>query len=418
MLLDLTTSEIRVLCTLIEKSEATPDQYPMGTAPLRNACNQKTSRDPVTELTENEVEAAVLSLRERGAARSVRPSGARGWKHRHTIEEVLALNPGEIAILAVLGLRGAQTPGELRQRTDRLHHFETVEAVEAGLQSLASREEPLVESQGRQPGQSQDRWIQLLGSQATTPQQNAQRVLSAEFATLHETGFFAMPNPWNRLSAQTMEHAGAKALATSSAALAAMLGKDDYAISRDELVNHVEDLTRHVHIPVHVDGERLFGDHPGGIAETVAQLAAAGAVGVSIEDYDPSTGTVIDSAEATAAVSVAADACNKHHMLLTARCENHLYGLNSLDDTIERLQAYAEAGAGCVYAPGLTDDIEIGLLVEEVSAPVNVLALPNAPDNATLASLGVRRASSGSQLFNQLRQAMVDRTQDFLRTDQ
>lgn len=417
MLFDLTANEIRVLCTLIEKAEATPDQYPMGTSPLRNACNQKTSRDPVTELTETEVEAALLSLRERGAARSVRPTGARGWKHRHTIEEVLAVNPGEIAILAVLGLRGAQTPGELRQRTDRIHQFESVEAVEAGLQSLASREEPLVESTGRQPGQSQDRWVQLLGSQATTPKQNAQRVLSAEFATLHEAGFFAMPNPWNRLSAQVMERAGAKALATSSAALAAVLGKDDYEISRDELVHHVEDLTSHVHIPVHVDGERLFGDASGGIAETVAQLADAGAAGVSIEDFDPATHKILAATEATEAVAIAADACRKHHMLLTARCENHLYGHESLDDTIQRLQAYAEAGAGCVYAPGLTDAVDIELVVEEVGVPVNVLALPNAPDNRTLAALGVRRASSGSQLFNELSQAMVDKTHNFLRTD-
>ncbi len=414
MKFDLSPAEIRVLCTLMEKAETTPDQYPLSGAALRTACNQKTSREPVTDYSEAEVDAVVLSLRERSLARSIRPSGSRGWKHRHCIDEVLPLTMAEQAVLTVLGLRGAQSSGELRQRTSRIHDFESNDDVEDTLAQLASRPEPVVRNVGRETGQSQDRWVHCLGDDAMSPTQGRQRVQASEFATLHEAGFFAMPNPWDRASAVTMESLGAKALATSSAALGSILGKTDYEISREELVSHVEDLVSHIGVPLNVDGEQLFADAPGGIAQTVSMLASVGAAGVSIEDFDPTTGQIVDLDTASRAVEAAVDACRTHHVVLTARCENYLYGHTSLDDTIARLQRYAELGAECVYAPGVVDSDEIGLIVEEVTAPVNVLALPEAPSTAALAELGVRRASTGSTIFNNVAKAMVDETRNFL----
>lgn len=414
---DFSVIELRVLCSLLEKESTTPDQYPMSTNALRAACNQKTSRDPITEFSEGEVEATVVSLRERGVVRSLKPSGSRSWKHRHTLPEVLPLTPGEMALMTVLGLRGPQTPGELRQRTERIYSFDSVDELEDALEGLKTRPDPIVENLGREPGQSQDRWTHRLASDAQSPQQGRQRVMAAEFAELHEAGFFAMPNPWDLPSARVMEAAGAKAVATSSAALAEILGKDDYGIDRAELVRHVEELVGHLSIPVHVDGERLFGNEEGGVAETVRLLARAGAAGVSIEDYDPTSETILDRTTAIACVEQAARACEEHHLFLTARCENHLYGLHDLEDTISRLNAYVDAGARCVYAPGLTSIDDIERVVDEVDAPLNVLALPDAPDNEMLEVLGVRRSSSGSLLFSKVERAMVEATKDFLGSD-
>lgn len=411
---DLSAIELRVMCALAEKESTTPDQYPLSTNALRSACNQKTSRDPITDVSEADIESTILSLRERGLVRSLKPTGSRSWKHRQTLPEVLPLTDGELALVTVLGLRGPQTPGELRQRTERISSFESVEELEGTLQGLANRDNPVVENLGREPGQSQDRWMHRLSSDTQSPQQGRQRVMAAEFAALHESGFFALPNPWDLMSAKAMEAAGAKAVATSSAALAAVLGKDDYGIERSELVDHVAQLAEHLTIPVHVDSEQLFPNDPGGIAETVRLLAGAGAAGVSIEDFDPATESIIDRSAAIEAVTVAVDACRQHHLVLTARHESHLYGPASLDETIECLSAYADAGADCVYAPGLTDTDEIQRLVENVGAPVNVLALPDAPESEFLELIGVRRASTGSLLFRNVERTMVAAITNFL----
>ena len=164
--LDLTEIEVRVLGCLIEKEHTTPDNYPLSTNALASACSQKTSRDPVISVSENEVDAAVLSLRDRGLARSLKPTGSRAWKHRHVTTEVIPLDDGELAVMAVLMLRGQQTPGELRTRTERIHHFASVEEVEDVLAGLSSREAPLTSNLGRGPGQSQDRWVHLLSGAA------------------------------------------------------------------------------------------------------------------------------------------------------------------------------------------------------------------------------------------------------------
>ena len=218
------------------------------------------------------------------------------------------------------------------------------------------------------------------------------------FHTLHTGGTFVLPNPWDVGSARILEHLGFVALATTSSGFAASLGRLDQHTTRDELVAHVAAMTAAVNIPVNVDSERLFADDTAGIAEALDLLADAGAAGVSIEDYDPATQAIDPLGLAVERVAAAAEACARHGVVLTARAENHLYGVTDLDDTIARLQAYRAAGAGCLYAPGLSDIDEIRRVVDAVDAPVNVLTLPGGPSVPDLAAAGVRRVSTGGSL--------------------
>ena len=165
--MELTAAELRVLGALIEKEATTPDQYPLTTNALTTACNQKTSRDPVVSYDQRQVSETMLLLRPAGLARTI--ISGRTEKHRHVLDEALGLDRGELAVLAVLMLRGPQTPGELRTRTERAHGFDSVDEVERVLGRLAGRDEPLVRNLGRGPGQSQDRWMHLLGEAASSP---------------------------------------------------------------------------------------------------------------------------------------------------------------------------------------------------------------------------------------------------------
>ena len=165
-------------------------------------------------------------------------------------------------------------------------------------------------------------------------------------------------------------------------------------------------------LPLNVDSERLYPDDPGGVGETVRLLADAGAAGCSIEDYDPATGRIDDVGPAAERVAAAAGA--KGDVVLTARCESHLYGDDDIDDTIARLVAYRDAGADAVYAPGLTDLGQITAVVEAVGVPVNVLALPTAPPVAELESAGVRRVSVGSLLTAAAYGALVTGARELL----
>jgi uncharacterized protein YceH (UPF0502 family)/2-methylisocitrate lyase-like PEP mutase family enzyme len=411
---DLSSAEVRTLGALIEKELTTPDQYPLSTNSLRAACNQKTSREPVMALAEADVDASVMQLRERGLARSLKPQGSRAWKHRHVITEVLPLDPAQVAVLAVLALRGAQTPGELRQRTDRMYPFEDVDEVDSALRSLADREEPLVRCLGREPGQSQDRWAHCLSEGAVPAEASRQRAMAHEFRALHQSGFFVLPNPWDRGSARIMEGLGAVALATTSAGFGRAIGKDDQEVTRDELVEHVHDLASFADVPLNVDSERLFPTDPGGIGRTVDLLAEAGAAGVSIEDFDPATSSIVSIDEATAAVREAVVACDRHDIVLTARAENYLYDKPDLDDTITRLLAFKDAGAEALYAPGVQDADDIELIVTETGAPINVLAIPGTPSLEALAAMGVRRASTGSIISNAARAAAMATAAEFL----
>ena len=209
-----------------------------------------------------------------------------------------------------------------------------------------------------------------------------------------------MPNPWDVGSARLLQSFGFPALATTSAGFALTLGRLDGGVTRDELVEHVARVAAAVDVPLNVDSERCFPDDAGGVTRTVELLAEAGASGFSIEDWDPAAGGIDDVAIAVERVAVAASAAHglAEPMVLTARAENHLRGVDDLDDTIARLVAYRDAGADAVYAPGLADLAQIARLVDEVGLPVNVLALPHVPSVAELASVGVRRVSTGSLL--------------------
>ncbi len=403
MTIELDDVEARVVGCLLEKERSTPENYPLTTNALTTAANQKTSRDPVMDLSDVEVDAALLRLREKGWARSLRPSGSRSWKHRHVVGELLAIDDAESAVLAVLLLRGAQTAGELRTRTERLHSFDDVAEVEAALGRLAAFEPQLARNVGRGPGQSQDRWEHSIpgpeGVAAPTPVRAQSTGRGDEFRRLHES-FFIMPNPWDRGSAVRLEARGFPALATTSAGLGRALGRDDQQVDRDELVRHVEELASVITVPLNVDSERLYPGDAGGITRSVELLAAAGASGCSIEDFDPSTRRIVPVDQAVAAVAEAAEACRSAGLVLTARAENHLYGAGDLDDTVARLRAFEEAGADVVYAPGLTDLEDVELVVAEVGVPVNVLALAGGPTMSELEAVGVRRVSIGGALFN------------------
>jgi uncharacterized protein YceH (UPF0502 family) len=161
---DLDPVELRVLGCLIEKQRTTPDVYPLSLNALRAACNQSTNRDPVVAYEEPAIREALAELGRRRYTRLASGAGSRAPKYRHLLDEALGLSGPEQSVLAVLMLRGAQTPGELRQRTERLHSFADHAALEAVLDGLAERE--LVVRLGRRPGQKEERWAQLLGEDA------------------------------------------------------------------------------------------------------------------------------------------------------------------------------------------------------------------------------------------------------------
>jgi 2-methylisocitrate lyase-like PEP mutase family enzyme len=239
----------------------------------------------------------------------------------------------------------------------------------------------------------------------------------ARFRALHEREqLFLMPNPWDLGSARLLEWCGFEALATTSAGFAWSLGKLDQCVTRDELVAHVAALTDVISIPLNVDSERCYPDDPGGVARTVAMLADAGASGCSIEDYDPAAGRIDDMALAAERVAEAADTAHAlaDPVVLTGRAENHIRGVDDLNDTISRLIAYRDAGADCVYAPGLTDIAQIAAVVDALDTPVNVLALPAGPSMAELAAAGVRRISTGSMLAGVAYGAFVTAAQQLL----
>ena len=223
----------------------------------------------------------------------------------------------------------------------------------------------------------------------------------ARFAELHaREQLFVMPNPWDVGSARILAALGFEALATTSAGFAWVLGKLDTQVTRGELVDHVAEIAPATDLPLNVDSERCYPDEPGGVAETVRLLGEAGAAGCSIEDWNPATGRIDDVGLAIERVAEAAEAARAFDppLVLTGRAENHLHGVDDLDDTIARLVAYRDAGADCVYAPWLSTAEQIAAVVDAVGVPVNVLATPAVPPLPELADLGVRRISTGSLL--------------------
>jgi uncharacterized protein YceH (UPF0502 family) len=158
---DLTPAEQRVLGSLLEKQRTTPDAYPLTLNALRLACNQSVNRDPVVSYDEEIVKDALQRLSRRRWVRFASGHGSRAAKYRHLLDEALSVEPRELALVCVLLLRGAQTPGELKSRTERLHPFEDLAAVEAALDGLIAR--GLVARLERRPGQKEERYVHLLG---------------------------------------------------------------------------------------------------------------------------------------------------------------------------------------------------------------------------------------------------------------
>lgn len=224
------------------------------------------------------------------------------------------------------------------------------------------------------------------------------------FESLHkQDGTFLIPNPWDVGSARLLAHAGFEALATSSAGYAFSVGKADNAVGRDGTLSHAAAVAEATELPISIDLENGFGDDPQTVAETIRLAAATGAVGGSIEDAtgradDP----IYDRALAIERIRAGADVVRglPFRFMLTARSENYLVGRADLKDTIERLQAYQEAGADVLYAPGLTSKDDIATLVASVDRPVNVLMGLQGVELTMidLAAIGVRRVSVGSSL--------------------
>lgn len=223
------------------------------------------------------------------------------------------------------------------------------------------------------------------------------------FRALHVPGRpLLMPNPWDAGTAKLLASLGFQALATTSSGHAATLGRLDGCVQRAEALAHAASIVAAVDAPVSADLENGFADDPEAVFATVTEAVAVGLAGCSIEDF--SGDSIYDLALAAERVAAAAGA----GLVLTARAENFIRGNPDLADTIKRLQAYQEAGADVLYAPGLTAADDIRSVVSSVDRPVNVLTLPSLPTVAELAQLGVARISVGGA-FSQVALAALDR---------
>ena len=171
--------EVRVLGALVEKDITTPDYYPLSLNALVNACNQKNNRDPVMNLEEVAVRNALNALHEHGLAGPASGADSRVTKYEHRLQETFNLSRGEAAVLCVLLLRGPQTPGELRGRTERMHRFEDLDAVQSSLQKLMQREPPLVAVLLRQPGTKEFRYAHMLAGEVVTGELDLPRMVSS-----------------------------------------------------------------------------------------------------------------------------------------------------------------------------------------------------------------------------------------------
>jgi 2-methylisocitrate lyase-like PEP mutase family enzyme len=224
----------------------------------------------------------------------------------------------------------------------------------------------------------------------------AQPERARRFLALHHGDApLLLPNPWDAGSARVLASLGFHALATTSSGYAATLGQLDGSITRNQAIAHGADIAAATELPVSADLENGFADDPGGVAVTIGLAVEAGLAGGSIEDYSGSELYARDLA--VERVAAAADAAHRSEtrFVLTARAENHIRGNPDLADTIGRLQAFQEAGADVLYAPGLSDIADIRAVVSAVDLPVNVLAVPNTPNVAELARAGVKRISVG-----------------------
>jgi 2-methylisocitrate lyase-like PEP mutase family enzyme len=217
------------------------------------------------------------------------------------------------------------------------------------------------------------------------------------FLAMHRPGDpLLLPNPWDAGSARILADLGFAALATTSSGFAATMGRADGGVTRDEALSHAGAIAAATGLPVSADLEDCFAADPAGVAETVTMAIGAGLAGCSIEDYTRDDDAPIYDLELAAErVAAAAEAAHAGAFVLTARAENYLHGRPDLADTIARLQAFQEAGADVLYAPGVTSLDDIRQILSSVDRPVNVLAMAGVPPVAELAEAGVSRVSVG-----------------------
>ena len=223
-----------------------------------------------------------------------------------------------------------------------------------------------------------------------------------EFHRLHEAGCFVIPNPWDAGSARALAHLGFRALATTSSGFASSIGRADHGVSLDEVLAHLRAVAGSVEVPVSADFEGGFAVDPDAVGANVAKAASTGIAGLSIED---STGDaarpLYDFALAVERIKAARQAIDAtgNRLLLTGRSEGFIAGRPDLAETIRRLTAYAEAGADCLFAPGIRSRDDIAAVVAAVAPkPVNVVVGSDFTTVDALAGIGVRRISVGGSL--------------------
>ncbi len=250
----------------------------------------------------------------------------------------------------------------------------------------------------------------------TEPDQHA---IASRFRELHEReGAFVIPNPWDVGSARVLAGLGFEALATTSSGYAFTLGRADGAVSRDEVLAHIRDLVTATSLPVSADLENCFSDDPSEAAETIRLASEAGASGGSIEDYSgPPDGHIYGFEHAVERVAAAVEVSRALPvpLVLTARAENLIRGVDDLDDVILRLQAFEKAGAEVLYAPGLKTVEEVARVCGAVSQPVNVLATP-ALTQSDIAAAGGKRISVGGALARTSIGGFIDAAREMVET--
>jgi 2-methylisocitrate lyase-like PEP mutase family enzyme len=234
----------------------------------------------------------------------------------------------------------------------------------------------------------------------------------AEFRRLHESGCFALPNPWDVGSARMLQHMGFKAVASTSSGYAWSTGRTDHGIGRAEMLEHRRSLCAAIDLPVNADFESGFAADAAGVAESVALAIDTGVAGLSIEDHDRETkGRLYDLPTAVERIRAARAAIDRsgHDVILVARTEGLFTDPGALKPAIDKLVAFADAGADCLYAPGVKDKGDIATMVRAVAPkPLNVLALRPWLTLAEFADLGVRRVSIGGALARVAWRAMID----------
>jgi 2-methylisocitrate lyase-like PEP mutase family enzyme len=240
--------------------------------------------------------------------------------------------------------------------------------------------------------------MQPIGENRSMAAESSQARKGMAFRSLHEGTPFVIPNPWDAGSAKVFAALGFEALATTSSGFAFTLGRQDGEVTLDEVVEHTRALDAATSLPVSVDLENGYGHDPEDAARAISRVAEAGAVGGSIEDYDPDRG-IYGIEHATERIAAAVDAARRldFPFMLTARAENYVRDNPDLDDTIARLQAYERAGADVLYAPRIPGADEIRAIRDATSKPLNVLTGPGLPV-AEIVEAGAQRVSVGGRL--------------------